>query len=151
MSTQLGTRQQQMIGLPDLKLAEEDGPPAIIHSQPSNPELERRGSSERVDHKAVLFRTAFERLAVFKSQSLATDAIITSGPLRIGAHRFNLNIYSLSYINFRIVLAAAIPFFQGLFLSPHPSEDKETVLEIDGVDPNVIISIIEWAYTGKLY
>ena len=87
MSTQLGTRQQQMNGLPDLKLAEEDGPPAIIHSQPSNPELERRGSSERVDHKTVLFRTAFERLAVFKSQSLATDVIIKSGPLRIGAHR----------------------------------------------------------------
>ena len=60
------------------------------------------------------------------------------------------SIYSPSYVNFRIVLAAAIPFFQGLFLSPHPSEDKETVLEIDGVDPNVIISIIEWAYTGNL-
>lgn len=56
----------------------------------------------------------------------------------------------LSDFDFRIVLAAAIPFFQGLFLSPHPSEDKETVLEIDGVDPNVIISIIEWAYTGDL-
>ena len=83
----------------------------------------------------MLFRTCFERLNVFKEQALAIDAVIKSGPLRIGAHS--------------IVLAAAIPFFQGLFLSHSPPPGPEIPIEIDGVDnPIVIISIIEWAYTG---
>ena len=34
----------------------------------------------------ILFPTCFERLATFKNQSLSIDAVIKSGPLRIGAH-----------------------------------------------------------------
>ena len=47
--------------------------------------------------------------------------------------------------------AAAIPFFQGMFVSsnPPPPSNQEIEVNIDGVDPIVIISIIEWAYTGS--
>ena len=95
------------------------------------------GVSQKVDHKSLLFPTCFERLAIFKDQSLSIDAVIKSGPLRVGGHS--------------IILAAAIPFFQGLFLSsnPPPPPNQEIELEIDGVDPIVVISIIEWAYTGN--
>ena len=120
--------------IPSLNLAEADGPPNSADHDPHY-----LGSSQQVDHKAILFPTCFERLAVFKDQSLSIDAVIQSGPLRIGAHS--------------IILAAAIPFFQGLFVSANPpptTNNHEIELNIDGVDPIVVISIIEWAYTGQI-
>lgn len=123
--------------LTSLNLAEADGPPNSADHDPHY-----LGTSQQVDHKAILFPTCFERLAVFKDQSLSIDAVIKSGPLRIGAHS--------------IILAAAIPFFQGLFVSANPPQptlatnNHEIELNIDGVDPIVVISIIEWAYTGQI-
>ena len=83
-----------------------------------------------------LFVTCFDRLSQFRRQSSAIDIVIKTGPLRIGAHK--------------IVLAAAIPFFQGLFLSPVAPPGGEIELEIHGVDSNVVILIVQWAYSAEI-
>ena len=71
--------------IPSLNFAEADGPP----NSADDPYL---GTSQKVDHKDILFPTCFERLAVFKDQSLSIDAVIKSGPLQIGAHSEGLYI-----------------------------------------------------------
>ena len=118
-------------GTPALKLAEAD--------DPGGDSVENRilGSSEKVTHRSSLFVTCFDRLSQFRRQSSAIDVVVKTGPLRIGAHK--------------IVLAAAIPFFQGLFLSPVAPTSGEIDLDVPGVDPNVIILIIQWAYRHRVF
>jgi len=123
--------------MPVLKLAEADDP----GGDPREIEAQSLGTSEKITHRTSLFITCFDRLSLFRRQSAAIDVVVKSGPLRIGAHK--------------IVLAACIPFFQGLFLSPVQQgattpTGGEIELEVPGVDSNVIISIIQWAYSGEI-
>ena len=117
--------------MPSLKLAEADDP-----GGDRSEETRVVGASEKVSHRSSLFVTCFDRLGQFRRQSQAIDVVIKTGPLRIGAHK--------------IVLAAAVPFFQGLFLSPVAPTTSEIDLEIPGVDSKVIISIVQWAYSGEI-
>ena len=117
----------QMIPLKELKLAEADDPGVDLGEEPRI-----IGTTEKVSHRSSLFVTCYDRLSAFRRQGQAIDIVIKTGPLRIGAHK--------------IVLAASIPFFQGLFLSPVAPTGNEIDLDIPAVDPNIIISIVEWAY-----
>jgi len=110
----------------DVKLADADGPLR-------GPKTE---SKEVICHKSSLFPTCFNRLAKFREESKAIDVVIKSGPLRIGAHK--------------VVICSAIPYFQGLFMSPVAPGETEVSIEIPGVDPAIIISLIEWAYLGEI-
>ena len=112
----------------DVKLADADGPLR-------GPKTESK-SVEVICHKSSLFPTCFNRLAKFREESKAIDVVIKSGPLRIGAHK--------------VVICSAIPYFQGLFMSPVAPDETEVSIEIPGVDPAIIISLIEWAYLGEI-
>jgi len=105
----------------DVKLADADGPLR-------GPKTESK-SVEIICHKSSLFPTCFNRLAKFREESKAIDVVIKSGPLRIGAHK--------------VVICSAIPYFQGLFMSPVAPDETEVSIEIPGVDPAIIISLID--------
>ena len=120
-----------IIPFKELKLAEADDPGVDLGEEPRI-----IGTTEKVSHRSSLFVTCYDRLSAFRRQGQAIDIVIKTGPLRIGAHK--------------IVLAASIPFFQGLFLSPVAPTGNEIDLDIPAVDPNIIISIVEWAYSGEI-
>ncbi|CAG5113904.1 Oidioi.mRNA.OKI2018_I69.chr2.g7994.t1.cds [Oikopleura dioica] len=90
--------------------------------------------SEMICHES-LFPASFNRFCKFREESKGIDVVIKSGSLRFEAHK--------------LVLASAIPYFEAHLMTSWKN-GAEISLDIPGVDPEIIISVIKWAYTGEI-
>lgn len=60
-----------------------------------------------------------------------------------------IKVRNLTFTAHRIVLAAAIPYFRAMFRSRMKESTKNEII-MDGTDPDALMYLIAFAYTGKL-
>ncbi|XP_077984100.1 kelch-like protein 5 [Glandiceps talaboti] len=77
----------------------------------------------------------FKKMEDYLSHKQLTDVVLVAGEVRIPAHR--------------LVLSAVSDYFAAMFTND-VREARETEIELHGVDPEALYSLIQYTYTGKI-